>query len=195
MNEFYVKTQREIQDLVIMAKEGDVCALEEVYKTFEMFISKTAFTISLKNYKREDLVQIGNESIAKALNKYKLEDGRPFLPYVVTSIRKNFNNLIRNNNRYGCEESLHINNSNGFLLINIIPSLEVFEEDLLKKETHGELKQVIDKLNEDERQIIYYLFIREYRVSDFAKLKDLNYWVCKRKIGALLRKLKNLLTK
>lgn len=195
MNKIEMKTQKEIQDLVKRAKDGDVLALEEVYKTFRGFIYKTSFAIYLKNYEQEDLVQIANESIAKALKMYKLEDGRPFLPYVITAIKKNYNNLIRKNSRYGYEKSLDITDDNGFQLMDSIPDNEILEDLLLRKEIHVELKEIIRKLNIEEKEMIEYLFIREYRVVDYAKLKNLDYWVCHRKIKALLKKLRKSLTK
>ncbi|MBC8062326.1 MAG: sigma-70 family RNA polymerase sigma factor [Clostridiaceae bacterium] len=193
MNVNQMKTQKEIQDLVIRAKEGDNLALEELYKAFKGFIHKTAFAIYLKNYEQEDLIQIANESIANALKKYKPEEGRPFLPYVLTAIKKNFNNLIRKNSRYGYEKSLNVTNGSGFELMNIIPDQECLEDNLLKKEMHVKLNEVIKKLSRDDKEIIDYLFIKEYRVSDFAKLKNLDYWVCQRKVKALLKKLRTCL--
>lgn len=191
-----METPGQIQDLVIRVKEsGDKLALEEIYKNFRGLIYKKVVAIYLKNYEQEDLIQIANESIAKALKRYKLEDGRPFLPYVITAIEKNFNNLIRKNTRYGYEKSLNVRNSNGFELMDIIPDHETFEDNLLKKETHVKLNEVINRLNIDEIEIIDYIFIREYKISDFAKLKNFDYQVCKRKIKVLLKKLKNLLSR
>jgi len=138
-------------------------------------------------------VQVGNYSIAKALDVYKLEDGRPFLPYVLVAIQKNYSNLVRNNKRYGTESSLNMPNAAGTQLIDGIPDHKIMEELLLQKETHCELMTVMTILSEEANEMLNFIYFEEHSISEYARLNDLDYWVCRRKVLALLKKIRKLL--
>ena len=188
-----IKTQSEIQELVIKREKGDTSAEEEIYKSISRFIYKHAKKVFLRNIDFEDAVQVGNYTIAKALDVYKLEDGRPFLPYVLVAIQKNYSNLVRNNKRYGTESSLNMPNAAGTQLIDGIPDHKIMDELLLQKETHCELMSVMAMLSEEANETINYIYFQKHSISEYARLNNLDYWVCRRKVLALLKKIRKLL--
>ena len=97
MNTVKIPEQDELENLVIKAKEGDSSAANTIYKAFNKYIYKTAMSDCFKGYSLENLMKLGNESIATALKLYKLGDSDSFIPYAARAINKGFRRLIRGN--------------------------------------------------------------------------------------------------
>ncbi|WML33457.1 sigma-70 family RNA polymerase sigma factor [Clostridium sp. OS1-26] len=173
--------------MLIKAKQGDREAMEEIMKRYTPFVIKTARSIYVKGYAIEDLVQEGQASIIKAVNMYDTERGNAFTTYVFNTIKRTLYLLIRAGVKEANCCSLHSLNKEGCEFIDVLVSTENIEEDTVKKEEKTMLSKALKKLDEGEKEIIYWYYLENKTLNEYANFKE----VCYR--TAIARKKKSLL--
>lgn len=183
----------DISKLVRKAKEGDQNAQEEILLQLRPYVYKQAKSIYIKGYEMEDLLQLGNLSILKALRQYEERPGRSFIPYVLTAVNNNFYYEIRQKCRLNEESSLHNGGEEGEDWIYNLPDHMNVEEELARKGNIQEVRKVLSKLSPEEREIIEALYFKEISLKELAARKGLNYiTLVKRKNRLLLRMRKEM---
>lgn len=165
----------EIIGLLLKAKEGDKTAMEEIIKRYTPFVIKTARSIYVKGQEVEDLIQIGQASIIKAVNMYDTERENAFTTYVFNTIRRTLYLIIRSSVKDAKCCSLQSLNSEGCELIDILAGEENIEEDMVEKEEKAMLARALKKLNEQEKEIIYWFYFEKRSLRDYASLKRICY--------------------
>ncbi len=161
--------------------------MKEIVKRYTPFVIKTARSIYVKGYAVEDLIQEGRSSIIKAVNMYDTERGNAFTSYVFNTIKRTLYLLIRAGVKEGNCCSLHSLNKEGCEFIDVLASAENIEEDTVKKEEKTILSKALRKLDEGEKEIIYWYYFENKTLNEYANFKD----VCYR--TAIARKKKALL--
>jgi len=157
-------------------------------------IIKRANQIYINGYEIEDLVQIGALALINAVNKYQLGKKNAFTTYAVTVIKNAFNQELRKvlnkkDEKFKC--SLNSLNKDGIEIIEVLVSEENVEEETIYREKIAILTEALEKLSEDEREIIKWFYFDSKPLKEYALAKGIAFnTAVKRKQRALL-KLKN----
>lgn len=149
--------------------------MEEIIKKFTPFVIKTARSTYIKGLELEDLIQIGQVSIIKAVNMYDIDRESSFTSYVFNAIKINFYNLIRCNVKRVSDCSTNSLNKDGFEIIDSIAGDENVEEDMVKKEEKLLLGRALNKLSEKEKEVIYWFYFENRTLNDYANFKGICY--------------------
>ncbi|MBV7271467.1 sigma-70 family RNA polymerase sigma factor [Clostridium sp. PL3] len=167
--------------------------MEEVIKRYTPFVIKTARSIYVKGQEVEDLIQIGQASIIKAVNMYDTERENAFTTYVFNTIRRTLYLLIRSSVKDAKCCSLNTSNNEGCELIDVLAGDEDIEEEMIKKEEKAMLAKALRKLNEQEKEIIYWFYFEKRSLREYASLKGIYYKTAGDRKKKALRKLKKCL--
>lgn len=184
------KDKLSLEKLVELAQTGDKAMLNEIIQRFQGYIFKKCVGMFIKDYDIEDLIQIGNVSIMKAVEKFDTSKDKQFLPYVTTAIQCNYYYLIRGKARYEAETSLNKENSVGEELLQCFPSDENIEDSIIKKEEVKFLKEGLCILNSKEKEFIDSIFYKRTTITKYAQIHNMNYCSCVRFKNKTLKKLK-----
>lgn len=184
----------EIENLVREAKKGSNLAKSELMKRFTPFVIKKAKETYIRNCDMEDLIQLGNISVLKAIDKYDLEKGN-FVSYVTFAINNNFNYEIRKRGKERFEGSLNKVLEDGMEIFSMVSDNVDIEEDIIIKERRNYLKKTLMELSSEEKELIISIYFNDIKVKDYADRKNIKYGtVLKRKrtaLNKLKEKLKN----
>ncbi|OFI06499.1 RNA polymerase sigma factor FliA [Clostridium acetireducens DSM 10703] len=177
--------------IVKLAKMGNKRAIEFLIKKYELYIFKESNKVKLRDYSKEDLIQIGKLSVLKAINKYNLNQGSNFTAYVIQSIKNNFYNKIRRESKNRFDISLYKENAEGSKIIDTIASNFNLEQYIMKREQKDKLNKALSKLSKEDRKLINWVYYDEKKLTDYAKINNLSYNFCvkrKKKILQILKK-------
>ncbi len=183
----------EIIGLLLKAKEGDKTAMEEIIKRYTPFVIKTARSIYVRGQEVEDLIAIGQGSIIKAVNMYDTERENAFTTYVFNTIRRTLYLLIRSSVKDAKCCSLQSLNNEGCELIDVLAGDEDIEEDMIKKEEKAMVAKALRKLNQREKEVIYWFYFENRSLRDYANLKGICYRTAVDRKKKALMKLKKCL--
>ncbi len=182
----------DIEFLVKKSKEGDLKSKEELLNRFKPYIIKKAREIYIKNYDIDDLIQIGNISIIKAIDKYNLDKGN-FVSYVTFAINNNFNYEIRRMSKTRYDSSLNKNIDDNLEIIDIIAWKENIEENFIRKQNLKYVKNALNKLNENERKLIYSIYFADIKLKEYASKEGIKYGSALKRKTKILNKLRWIL--
>ena len=181
-----------MREVIKRAKAGDQEAKLYIINKFMPLIYKTSMNVYVTGYQEEDLRQIAIVSILKAIEKYKIDSPTGFAAYVKAAIMNNFKYLIRGKARENYVKSLNETNEEGFELETVIPMDFDLEEYTLHKETKKKLKNAIEELNPEEKEMLYFFFERDYGgIKEYALIKGISYKAAYKFKNSLINKLKD----
>ncbi len=190
-------TINELEDLVKKAQEGDKISLKKVLKRFQGFMYKIANSIYINGYEIEDLVQIENLALFKAIFKYNCDLKNAFTTYASTVIKNAANSELRSalNKRNGekFESSLNNTTKEGTEFMDMLLSPEDIEENFLLREDSDLLRKALQLLPCDFREIIYWYYFKEKTLKEYATLKNIKYEAAKKRKERALEKLKQII--
>ena len=107
-NEIKLNSKR-LLDIILDAKNKDSDSILFLINKYKPLIIKYSISYILKNYDKEDLIQIGTIAVIKAIEKYDISHGEDFIDcYIINSIKNTYRNLARANIKYQSESSLNI---------------------------------------------------------------------------------------
>lgn len=147
----------------------------EIIKRFTPFVIKTARTTYIRGQEVEDLIQIGQVVIIKAVDMFDVNKSNGFISYVTNTIKRSFYTLIRDNIKKTSYCSLNSLNEEGRELIDTLSSEEDLEESYIHKEGKRMVKEAMDKLSEDEKEIISWFYFKNKTLKDYASFKGKSY--------------------
>lgn len=147
----------------------------EIVRRFTPFVIKTAKSIYVRGHDINDLIQIGQVSIIKAVNKFDTEKDNGFTSYVTNAVKRHFYNLIRDNVKKSSYCSLNSLNQEGCELMDTLASEENLEEDFVQAEEKKKLTRALNKLSEKEKEIIYWFYFDNRTLQDYVKFKGIGY--------------------
>lgn len=183
---------KDIEFLVKKSKDGDLKSKEELLNRFRPYIIKKAREIYIKNYDIDDLIQIGDISIIKAIDKYNIDKGN-FVSYVTFAINNNFNYEIRKMSKTRCDSSLNKIVDDNLEIIDIITCEENIEEDFIRKEKLNHVKIALNKLNKNERNLIYSIYFADVKLKEYAFKEGIKYGSALKRKTKILNKLRGIL--
>jgi RNA polymerase sigma factor, sigma-70 family len=158
-------------------------------------IIKKARQIYINGYELEDLIQIGALALIKAAKKYQLGRKVAFTTYAVTVIRNSFNEELRKvlskklDENFKC--SLNSLNKDGIEFIEVLVSDENVEADAISREQISVLAKALEKLSEDEREIIQWFYFENKPLKEYAKAKGIALNTAAKRKQRAIEKLKN----
>ncbi|MEG2917971.1 MAG: sigma-70 family RNA polymerase sigma factor [Clostridium sp.] len=173
---------QELEVLVVKAKNKDQVAIEGLLKTYRGFIIKAASRVYIDGYDMNDLIQIGNMSILKAIDNYTAGKGT-FTGYVTFAITNNFNYLIRQRVRKNLTQSLDAPVSKDLTLLDLLVDEFSTEDDYVQKEHYEALRKAVDNLSAKLRDVIHFVYLDSLgSLKEYSKINNINYnTVIKRK--------------
>lgn len=184
----------EIEACVVAAKNGNEEALLKLLAQYKSLIFKTAYQYDIKNYEKNDLVQIGYLAILKALKNYRVRSNT-FSAYVVKAIKNAFKYTSRQNNKYELDLSLNATVSTGqdssAEFIDCLESGVNLMEDVLNKQEIAELRKVLLKLAPEDQEMIQAVYFNNCPLKHYARKKGLNYLQAIRKKKRILKYINN----
>lgn len=175
--------------LLEKAQVGEKTAVEEILIKLKPFIVKQATRYFIKGYEVEDMIQIGNLSLLKAIRQYKWKPGRSFFSYALTAIKNNYYYEVRQKCRTNSEESFFNAEGEETFLENLTAEVNV-EEEVIQKENQRELREILDKLSGEERELIDAIYFKGMTLKEYALLKGVNYITLVKRRNRLLLKMR-----
>lgn len=179
-----------IEALVIKCKNNDETSKEKLAAEFRPLIYNISKRTFIDGYNVHDIQQECYKSLFKSVSIYNLEKHR-FVAYATSAIKNNINDLIKRIKSKSSTEGnetlgLHDNFEKEF------PSQEISTEiSLCEMCDYEDLKLALKDLNEEELELINFVFFRNYTVRDYAYLKNMCYSTAIVKKKTILKKILN----
>lgn len=195
-NEIKLNSKR-LLDIILNAKNKDSDSILFLINKYKPLIIKYSISYILKNYDKEDLIQIGTIAVIKAIEKYDISHGEDFIDcYIINSIKNTYRNLARANIKYQSESSLNISVDEDIDIQSLLPDDYNLENDIIKTMQHVDLKNLLKSLTLDEYTLIKEAYLTESsNLYKYCITNNLNYHKKRRELIALLSKLKIKLSK
>lgn len=182
----------EIEACVIKAKQGSKEDMQKIFEQYRPFIIKTAKKFIIRNCDINDLIQIAYISLINVVSKYEASSNT-FGTYAFKAIVNAFRNTARKSMKYNREFSLNVpigaSDYNGADFIDFVASLDNIEENLLNSENAWEIRQLISKLPEEEKDLVVTLFYNKGTLKAYAKKRGMCYPTAIRRKKSVLEKL------
>lgn len=177
--------------IIKMANQGDRHSQEEIIKKFMPLIYKASHKVYITGYEEEDLIQIGVESILKAIKKFDPSKNTSFTSYIKNAVENNYRYLIRGKVKENYLKSLNEVQEDGFELENHIPMDFNLEDYVVNKELKNKLREAIEKLTPEKKELLHYAFYKEHGgITEYAKLKGIEYSKVYKFKNSLINKLR-----
>ena len=186
-----------MKELLILAKNNDIKAKEEIINMYYPLIIKEAKNVFINGRTFEDLIQIGIVNLINAINKFDLNRGvNSFSSYALWSIKNGFRYLCRSEIRYNDELSLNKTKDDDFELGESIVDEKInVENSVIQDIIYEGLYLALERLDKEERELIDFLYLKNEKpnLSKYCKEynKDYYYATCLKKRA--LKKLKSFI--
>lgn len=183
------KRQRgpKVEELVNMAKDGDIEAVNLLIERYKGFILKEAGKYRIPSYDFEDVVQHGYLTVIHCIKKYKMGSSA-FSGYVLNAIRNNIGDLLRRNIKHFREVPDDTISGkcrdDGELTL---------EDQMIAYEQVKKLYKALDQLKQEERDLVENFYIREEALVDIAKRQDICVSTLRYRKRTVLKKLHTML--
>lgn len=193
-NEIKLNSKR-LLDIILDAKNKDSDSILFLINKYKPLIIKYSISYILKNYDKEDLIQIGTIAVIKAIEKYDISHGEDFIDcYIINSIKNTYRNLARANIKYQSESSLNISVDEDTDIQSLLPDDYNLENDIIKNMQHLELKNILNSLTDDEFNLIKVSYLTpNLTLYKYCTENNLNYHKKRRQLLSLLSKIKTKL--
>jgi len=192
-------TSEELQQLIIKMKNGNAQAKEIIALHNIKLVLHEVNTKFKNSYPDlEELVSIGCMGLAKAINTFEPSKNIQFSSYASRCIDNEILMYLRKISSQKQTISLDNNLNDEISYIDIIEDDYDFIEDLNNKDIKKELLEIINKLDERERQIIllqFGFYDKPYSQSQIAKKLSISQPHTSKLTTKTLKLLKNILEK
>ena len=188
----------EIEACVIKAKNGSKEELLKLIEQFKPFIFKTAREFNIRDMDKDDLFQIGSAAVVNAVIKYKI-GSHTFSSYAFNAVKNEFRYAARKASK--CSKDLSIDapirefEEGSIEILDCLESPVNIEETVMKNETYKELRQALNKLSKEEREILLMIYWENMTLKTYAEDNKLSYLQVARKKKRALAKLRIYLGK
>lgn len=183
----------ELDELVLKAKNKDEGAMEKLLNKYKYFIVKYASRVYINGYEMNDLIQMANIAIIRSVEKYTPGNGN-FTPYVTYAIRNTFNYLIRQKAKENLIESIEAPITIGIRLEDTLMDDVSTEEDYIKKELAELIREEVDKLEENLKDIITFIYLDcEGNLKSYSQSRNLQYSTAAKRKALAFNKLRSKL--
>lgn len=179
-----------MKNLIIKAKQGDKNALEEILKNFKPLINNTAMSFYIYGYEDEDIKQLAILAIIKAVDKFDITLSDSFPSYVKETVRNTIYKEIDKATKVYFKDKISKEIATFIDVKEIVDENTNIQEDYIKKEGKKDLEKAIGLLEEDERNLLKYLYIERKTLKDYAEKNNLEYYKARYIKDKIIKKLK-----
>lgn len=174
-----------IEDLVIKCKNNDIKSKERLAEQFKPLILNLSKKCYIHGYTIYDLQNECYSSLFYCVRKYNIETHR-FVSYATAAIKNNLYALIKKNkSRSIIEGSEALTFSENIEDKMLIDPLDI-EELICNKDNADAIRHAVENLDEEDKELIEYVFFKGHTVKEYSIMKRLNYSTAVlRKNGAL----------
>lgn len=162
-----------IESLVIKSKDGDEESKEKLVNEFKPFIINLSKRTFIHGYEFQDIMNECYRILFKCVSYYKPATHR-FVAYAINGIKNSINDLIEKN-----LSRSHLEGSSTLVLENVQNTIESnnlpVDYNLLKELDLTLLRNALNKLTEEELELINYVFLQGNTVKKYATLKGIPY--------------------
>ena len=184
---------KEIENLVAAVKAQNELSKEKLAKEFTPFIINLSNRTFINGYDTKDIQHECYRILFKCVSVYKLEKHR-FVAYATNGIKNSINDLIRKSKNRSSKdgfETLTLSDN----LENILPSTDcALDEMLCDKADCESLRQAYSNLNEEEKELIIFVYFKNNSLQTYAYWKNMCYSTANRKKRKILDKMKHLIS-
>lgn len=193
-NKTYFK-QESLLEILQNAKMNDSKSMLYLINKYKPLILKYSTSYILKNYEKNDLIQIGSIAVIKATQKYDISHGENYIDcYIINSIKNSYRNLARTQIKYSSESSLNITLDEHDDIESLLKDDYNLENDIIKNMQHLELKNILNSLTDDEFNLIKVSYLTpNLTLYKYCTENNLNYHKKRRQLLFLLSKIKTKL--
>ena len=183
-----------IEELVILAKNGDKTAEEEIIKGLALLIIKYSRRVYICGLDENDFKQMGFLTVIKAIKSYNPVKSDSFLKFVCCSLKNNYNNEVRRKYKYKFETSLNKLIDENVEFEEFLVSDINIEEEFLYRESLRHVFRLVNKLSFEERELVNYVYVKGYSLRDYTRLKNIKYFTAAKRKERMLDKIRNMLS-
>lgn len=177
--------------LILEAQGGSKEAMETLISTNQGLIVTT-----LKNYltdklsqHHDDLYQIANHALLKAIQTYNREKNRSFYNYASVCIRNSIIDELRVINKQNENVQQIDNNNEDEPTIEIKDELTNIEDKLIDEDTSESIRKLLSEILTKRQFDVISLYIEEYSYSEIAKKLDISQKAVDNAIAGAKRKI------
>lgn len=182
-----------LKNLILKAKDKDQNAMEELINEYKYLIIKQASKVHVRGYEMEDLIQMGNITLMRCLEKYTPEKGN-FTAYLSYAIKNNFNYLIRQRAKDNEVQTIEAPIETNLRIEDTLIADASTEDSFIEKELYKLIKKEVDNLQGNLRDIITFIYINcEGNLKDYSKSRNLNYSTAAKRRTVAINKLRSSL--
>jgi RNA polymerase sigma factor (sigma-70 family) len=177
-----------IEKLVTGCKNGDTLSKEKLSEEFRPLIFNISKRTFIDGYEIRDIQHECYQTLFKCVHLYNLEKHR-FVAYATNGIKNNINDLIkrikiRNSTDGNDALSLHDDVEKD------LPSQDISLENLFCEECdYQELREALNNLNEEEKELIDFIFYRDNTIQNYAYFRNMPYSTASLKKKTILKKI------
>ncbi len=180
--ELHTKTDDELVQLYI---DGREVALEELVHRYKSKIYTSLYLLVKDSYLAEDLFQDTFIKVIRTLKSGRYNDEGKFLPWVMRIAHNLVIDYYRKEKRAPV-----IINSDGFDIFEVLQFYdESAEERLIREQTYRDLRQLIQLLPDDQKEV---LIMRHYGDMSFKEIADVTQVSINTALGRMRYALNNL---
>jgi RNA polymerase sigma factor (sigma-70 family) len=182
-----------IEALVTKCKNDDKSSKEKLAEEFRPFILNLSKRTFIDRYDIQDIQNQCYETLYKCVLLYDLNKHR-FVGYAVSSIKNNLNDLIKKTkirNSTDGDDALSLHDDVESELVSHELELDAL---LLEECTYEELRLALGKLNEDEKDLIDFIFFKNNTIRTYSYIKNLCYSTACQRRDVILKKLNTILS-
>lgn len=164
-------THEEIEACVLRAKTGSQADLLKLINQYKPFIFKLTLQYTIRNFDSYDLQQNAYIALINSVIKYNT-GSHTFSTYAFNSIKNSFRQAARDNLKFSEDLSLNMPVSQeANVVTKFIDCIEGdinLEEDILNAESRRELKLALEKLSEEEMELVIMLYYGKCSMMTYA---------------------------
>lgn len=183
-------------DTIEKSKSGDDNATLILIDKYRNLILKYSSSYHLKNYDKEDLIQLGSMAIIKAIKKFDCSKGASSIDsYIINSIINSYKQLARSNIKYNSESSVNIivsdSGDDGVDIQSLIPDSFNLELHILDTMKIKRLNSILSNLSKSQKELIRIAYFDpNYSLHSYCKEYNLNYPAKRRELLKLIDSIK-----
>lgn len=177
------KNYKELDQLIIKAKENDIQAKEEIINRYIKYIYKQAFKIKINSYELDDIISYLILTLLNCIKSFNTSKSNNFTAYLTNSINNNLMYLSKKESKlsydYDDNDKIIRNIKNNYNIDNeLITSLEI-----------QKLNEAMKILTIEEYQLIYDIYYKKKSIRNIAKDMNISYATVFNKRKTILKKL------
>lgn len=185
------------EELIRLAREGDIAAEEELFRVNDNFCHKLAQKFSNTNIEYDDLLSLARMGLFKAYRSFNFDNNNKFLTFAVIVMNNEILLQIRKNKKH--KETFNLEHivstdyeGNELHLIDVIPNPEDIDVDtkLLLLDT---LKKFLEIAKESDKIVLKRCILDGESQKEVANDLKISQSYVSRKVTAIEKKLKNIM--